>query len=115
LELKARKLAKLKDRDILNVIKVLITNPRPASINHHLSKEGGLLEHSLAVASSAVEKAKQKGISNLKDVYLAGLLHDIGKIKLYTKDDKGHWVSTGAKQEVANQLALDLPIRGFVH
>jgi len=103
LNLKAWKLAKFKDKDILNVIKVLLANPRPASLYHHESGENGLLKHSLAVASLATEKAKAE---NVKDVYLAGLLHDIGKIKLYTQTDKGTWVSTGAKQEVVNKLTL---------
>jgi len=105
LNIQAWRLAKFKDKDILNVIKVLLANPRPASLYHHENKENGLLNHSLAVASLASEKAKTENLP-LKDVYLAGLLHDIGKIKLYTKTDKGTWVSTGAKQEVVNKLTL---------
>jgi len=105
LNLKAWKLAKFKDRDILNVIKVLLDNPRPASLYHHENHENGLLKHSLAVADLASSKAQKENLP-LKDVYLAGLLHDIGKIKLYTKTEKGNWISTGAKQEVVNQLTL---------
>ena len=93
------------DRDIRNILKILIANPRPASITHHKNYEGGLLEHSLAVAKKAVEICKEKSL-NPKDCFLAGLLHDIGKLKLYTKEGN-RWVSLGTSQEVMNRIVLN--------
>jgi len=94
-----------RDKDIRNVLKVLIANPRPASITHHKNYEGGLLEHSLAVAKRTVEICREKSL-NPKDCFLAGLLHDIGKLKLYTKEGN-RWVSLGTSQEVMNRIVLN--------
>ena len=106
LQLKSFQLAgSYRDKDIRNVLKVLIANPRPASITHHKNYEGGLLEHSLAVAKRAVEICKEKGL-NPKDCFLAGLLHDIGKLKLYTKEGD-RWVSLGTSQEIMNAIVLN--------
>jgi hypothetical protein len=102
INLKAWSLAKVKSKDILNVLKVLIANPRPASIAHHKNYEGGLLEHSLAVADKALELGKDKNLPP-KELYLAGLLHDIGKLKLYTKQGNS-WIHTGTSQTVANKM-----------
>jgi len=99
---KAWTLAKVKSKDILTVLKVLIANPRPASIAHHKNYEGGLLEHSLAVTEKALNLAKEKNLPP-KEVYLAGLLHDIGKLKLYTKQGNS-WIHTGTSQTVANKM-----------
>lgn len=56
----------------------------PASVNHHHSETGGLLQHSLEVAESVYIQTMDD--LDLQDIaVVAALLHDIGKIKMYTE------------------------------
>lgn len=78
----------------------------PASVNHHLNKDGGLLQHSLNVCHAAL-KLREMALamrpdleSHLKreSVIIASLLHDICKADIYRptrrkrKDAMGLWV-----------------------
>ena len=78
----------------------------PASVNHHLNHDGGLLEHSLNVCHAAL-KLREMVIAmrpelepRLKrdSVIIASLLHDICKADIYRptrrkrKDAMGLWV-----------------------
>lgn len=58
----------------------------PCSGGHHLSEEGGLLEHSLNVINIALKLAKTLDYENEKSVILAAGLHDIGKMGQFGKD-----------------------------
>ena len=68
----------------------------PASVNRHLSHDGGLLEHSLNVYRTAVRIAGQKVALRpdiekrlpSESVTLAALLHDVCKANIYRKVTK---------------------------
>lgn len=105
-ELYARLYDPFGDRGIRTVLKVLRANPVPASIAHHLPERGGLLKHSLNVAISASDRAVERGIDP-KSTYLAGLLHDVGKLKVYIYDpEKKTYRSTGANHELMNKVTM---------
>ncbi len=75
----------------------------PASARFHLSKEGGLCEHSLNVYDCLVsylssERAKNFGFSySDESIAIVSLLHDLCKVNVYkkgfrnVKDEKGVW------------------------
>jgi hypothetical protein len=81
---RAKKLSPIKDEKIEYILGLLLKNPVPASIFHHSAVEGGLLKHSLNVAKLSAKLAKEKGL-NPKTAFLMGLLHDIGKLKIYRR------------------------------
>jgi len=92
----------VKDVNVVKALAVLIANPVPASIFHHNPEKGGLLKHSLEVAKRAYEKAGRE-----KKAFLAGILHDVGKIGVYFYDRKEkRWKSRRINLEVANKLML---------
>lgn len=58
----------------------------PCSTQHHLSKEGGLAEHSLNVHQTAMDLADALCSDyNWESVIIVSLLHDIGKIGQFGK------------------------------
>lgn len=59
----------------------------PGSINHHHAYPGGLLRHSLEVANDISGRIFNDPISRELGI-VAGLLHDIGKIKTFTEDGR---------------------------
>jgi putative nucleotidyltransferase with HDIG domain len=81
---KARRLSPFKNEKIEYILALLLKNPVPASIFHHNAFEGGLLKHSLSVARLSAKFAKERGLK-VKTAFLLGLLHDIGKLKIYRK------------------------------
>jgi len=81
---RAKQLSPFKDERIEYILALLLKNPVPASIFHHNAFEGGLLRHSLSVAKLSAKLAKERGLK-VKTAFLLGLLHDIGKLKIYRK------------------------------
>lgn len=81
---RAKRLSPFKDEKIEYILALLLKNPVPASIFHHNAFEGGLLKHSLSVARLSAKLAKERGLK-VKTAFLLGLLHDIGKLKIYRK------------------------------
>ncbi len=81
---RAKRLSPFKDGKIEYILALLLKNPVPASIFHHNAFEGGLLKHSLSVAKLSAKLAKERGLK-VKTAFLLGLLHDIGKLKIYRK------------------------------
>ncbi len=65
----------------LNVIKGLLVGFSVFEVMQNTML--GLWEHSLGCAITARSIAKRRGIKDYDDVYVAGLLHDIGKIILF--------------------------------
>ncbi|MGN2347259.1 HDIG domain-containing metalloprotein [Clostridium botulinum] len=57
----------------------------PCSTQHHLCKEGGLLEHSLNVEKEAVRIAECLNYENIASVSIVALLHDVGKMGQFRK------------------------------
>ncbi|MBO4870647.1 MAG: TraI domain-containing protein [Muribaculaceae bacterium] len=78
----------------------------PASVNHHLNHDGGLLRHSLNVCHAALklremvlaERPELESQLSRASVIIASLLHDICKADIYKpaikkkKDPNGLWV-----------------------
>ncbi len=77
----------------------------PASTRYHLSKPGGLLEHSLNVydclkdylSRPRVKELYQLNVSD-ETIAIVALLHDLCKVNVYkksfrnTKDENGQWI-----------------------
>lgn len=67
----------------------------PASTKYHLSKEGGLVEHSLNVYDELVN---EYGISdNISSLIIVALLHDVCKANYYSVSERnvkknGEWI-----------------------
>lgn len=56
----------------------------PASTKYHLSRESGLIEHSINVAETAIKMGKFLAPDiSISSIVIVSLLHDIGKIGLY--------------------------------
>ena len=70
----------------------------PGAANKHHAFDGGLAYHSIHAAKLGWRIAKhyeKLGFNISLDVVVAGiLLHDIGKIKCYGKNENGQWVKT---------------------
>ncbi len=68
--------------------------PAKASHHHHHSHNGGLLEHSLEVARTAMALAKQYNMDpdTCHVAMLGGLLHDAGKIYQYYNQPSGRGI-----------------------
>lgn len=65
----------------------------PASVKYHGNYEGGLFDHSLAVAKSLVKLTNKLGLMWRRPYspYLVGMYHDLCKCDRYIKDDSGAW------------------------
>ena len=75
----------------LNVVKGLTL----CATAHDIMKDAGLGQlwrHSLGVAITAQLLGKRLEMKNVEEVFVAGLLHDIGKVILYVK-----WPDVGKK------------------
>lgn len=60
----------------------------PASTNHHLAKEGGLLEHSLNVTDTAIKiHDSLYDIGDTESIVICGLFHDLGKCDYYIPNE----------------------------
>jgi len=85
-------------RSAMEVISILSAYRQwPASINGHLSREGGLYEHSFFVLGLMLEQAKE-GMDR-REIALIALSHDLGKLLTYRKNASG-WEKTGMYHDV---------------
>lgn len=58
----------------------------PASSAHHLSRQGGLMEHSVNVTETLLKMANAVEVPYTREtLIIVGLLHDIGKAGFYGK------------------------------
>lgn len=55
----------------------------PASGSYHLSREGGLLEHSVNVTRLALDLAYTLDVNKTESIIIAGLFHDLGKASYF--------------------------------
>lgn len=95
----------------------------PCSGQHHLSKIGGLAEHSLNVCNMAISlkdtfEWQPMPHIDTNSVIIASLLHDLGKsgqygkpnyIENYISDRKGGFKQSETKPFVTNQELLSVP------
>lgn len=82
----------------LNVVKGLTL----CATAYDIMKSAGMVplwRHSLAVAITSQILGKHLDVKNPEEVFVAGLLHDLGKVLLYVK-----WPEVGAKITAANPL-----------
>ncbi|MFO0707123.1 MAG: HDOD domain-containing protein [Nitrospira sp.] len=82
----------------LNVVKGLTL----CATAYDIMKDAGLNQlwrHSLGVAITAQLLGKRLEMKNPEEVFVAGLLHDIGKVLLYVK-----WADVGKKIKTANPI-----------
>jgi hypothetical protein len=63
----------------------------PASTKHHGNYEGGLFDHSYAVAETLNQLTKANRLSwdNLRSPFVVGMFHDLCKIDNYIKTENG--------------------------
>lgn len=86
----------------------------PCSGGHHLSVEGGLLEHSLNVIDVAIKLADTLGYEYKESVILAAGLHDIGKMGQFGKEGYlPNYLKSGkvsdSKPYVVNPSLMNVP------
>lgn len=64
----------------------------PASAKHHGNYEGGLFDHSLAVATTLLELSARNGLvwQKPRSALLIGMFHDLCKIDSYTRPIIGY-------------------------
>ena len=80
----------------------------PASVNHHLNQDGGLLQHSLNVCHAALklrelviaERPQLESQLNRTSVIIASLLHDISKSDIYVPTRRKKKNAYGLFEEV---------------
>lgn len=65
----------------------------PASTKYHGAYDGGLFDHSLAVANSLVELTEKLGLKwgRPESPYIVGMFHDMCKCNAYVKTQDGKW------------------------
>ena len=65
----------------------------PASLNHHLNYQGGLLIHSMNVTHALLRMTNELGLKwgRFESPFIVGLLHDLCKLEFY-KSYKGTFV-----------------------
>ena len=65
----------------------------PASTKYHGAFEGGLFDHSLAVANALVELTEKLGLQwgRPESPYIVGMFHDMCKCNAYVKTAEGKW------------------------
>jgi putative nucleotidyltransferase with HDIG domain len=61
----------------------------PASLGHHHNEPGGLLRHTVEVASDCAQACRAYASANFSLAVTAAILHDIGKCKEYAEDKHG--------------------------
>ncbi len=102
----------------LNTLKSLVI----ASAVREFLKNFGLVEkllweHSLSVAFIARHLATKRRLKNPEELFLGGLLHDIGKIILQIKATERMTtvIETLYSGETADSIKLELEVFGFTH
>ncbi|WP_238988752.1 HD domain-containing protein [Calorimonas adulescens] len=85
--------------ELLNWLKKSDFFTAPASTKYHLSREGGLCEHSIHVYERLLNYVTREMIDvSAETIAICGLLHDVCKVDFYktelrnAKDEYGQWV-----------------------
>lgn len=87
----------------------------PASSMNHLSKDGGLVEHSINVAETALKIAETLGYENKESVLIASLFHDVGKAKYYDKDSYLENILKSGKRSESKPYEKNKDLLGIPH
>lgn len=124
---------KIKDRELRKKVVELLGNPKmshpdfdykpsdldkmPASVKFHHIREGGLVEHTYAVACMSIGMAKTLNEIygyeiNMDTLIAAALIHDVGKCWRIKKFGD-RWVMTKATMDHTILGTIELYTRGF--
>lgn len=87
----------------------------PASSAHHLSCDGGLVEHSVNIAEIALKIAEQLGYEKRESVLIAALFHDVGKAKYYGKPNYVENILKSGKRSDAKPFEVNKELLGIPH
>lgn len=81
------------DDNIVNKLETTRFFIAPASIEHHGQYEGGLFDHSLAVALTLVELTERLHLKwqSERSPYVVGMFHDLCKVDNYVQTDNEEW------------------------
>jgi len=81
------------DPHVIDTLQFLGFFTAPAAIKHHGNYEGGLFDHSFAVAEHLDLLTKALGLRWQREgsPWIVGILHDLCKIDNYMKDETGVW------------------------
>lgn len=76
-----------------NILDCLGFFDAPASTKYHGAYDGGLFDHSIAVANSLVELTEKLDLKweRPESPYIVGMFHDMCKCNAYVKTPEGKW------------------------
>lgn len=83
----------------------------PASSRFHHVYEGGLLDHTVEVMEIGLNIIHVCNDVNRTHFIAAAILHDFGKLDVYTKDEDGKWVGTISDQRIEHEFKPVLELR----
>lgn len=103
--------------DLLNYLETTGFFTAPASTQHHLYEQGGLLEHSVNVVSTMFKLAPKLGLKGKEieeSMVISGLFHDLGKSSyfgkpMYVENVLKSGKLSEAKPYVTNKELLAIP------
>jgi HD-like signal output (HDOD) protein len=99
-----------------NTLKNLVIATSTKSLYHQQSDaEQGLWEHSLAVGVASHVLAIALCPTCLEDAFTVGLLHDLGKLVLYTKDPEGYSRILAQQKQGRSCHESEQDAYGFTH
>ncbi len=90
----------------------------PASAQHHLSRESGLLEHSVNVADLMLDMADMLNCFEeemTESIIIAGLLHDIGKAGYYYKSNYVENILKSGKRSESRPYEVNKELLNIPH
>lgn len=87
----------------------------PASSKYHLSKQGGLLEHSINVTDLMISINDTLNAANISSIAIVGLFHDIGKSNYFGKPNYVENILKNGKRSDAKPYERNKEILNVPH
>ena len=87
---------RLEKLNLLTKMVYFISSTYPASIKHHHAYDCGLVKHTYEVMKICESIADTMKFTNEEkdDLLFLALIHDLGKMNEYGRDEEGKWVKT---------------------